>query len=55
MGAGYLAAGCLAQIIREINNGSDLIDSIETTQEILVTRRHNEECLDAINLAVDTW
>lgn len=50
---GYLAAGCLAQIIRYIIEGSDLLDAIEATKAILVTYRNHKECLDAINAAID--
>jgi len=52
---GYLAAGCLAQIIRHIIDGFELIDAVEATKEILSTKKDSEECLKAIETALDAW
>ncbi len=52
---GYLAAGCLAQIICYIISGNELINAIEKTADILKTKKHNEECLEAIFLALKAW
>ncbi len=52
---GYLAAGCLAQIISFIISGDDLTDAIEKTTDILKTKERHEECLEAINSALKAW
>lgn len=52
---GYLAAGCLAQIISGIISGEDLETAIEQAVEILKTKKHNKECLDAIFSARKAW
>ncbi|ABW66075.1 ADP-ribosylglycohydrolase family protein [Desulfosudis oleivorans] len=52
---GYLAAGCLAQIIRHIIDGYSLIQAIEATQAILAEQRDCEECRDAIGAALLAW
>ncbi|GAB6097963.1 hypothetical protein JCM14469_42170 [Desulfatiferula olefinivorans] len=52
---GYLAAGCLAQIIRNIVDGQDLIDAVQSVQTILATKRHSDECLAAIENALDAF
>ncbi|MFZ5563921.1 MAG: ADP-ribosylglycohydrolase family protein [Thermodesulfobacteriota bacterium] len=52
---GYLAAGCLAQIIRGIIDGLDLVPAIEAAVDILATKKHHEECLVAINRASAAW
>ncbi len=49
---GYLAAGCLAQIISCIISGDDLVDAVEKTVVILKTKEHHEECIDAIDSAL---
>lgn len=52
---GYLAAGCLAQIIRHIFEGYSLLQAVEATQEILVTWDNNQECRKAIEAALLAW
>jgi ADP-ribosyl-[dinitrogen reductase] hydrolase len=49
---GYLAAGCLAQIISFIISGDDLIGAIEKTVSIIKIKEHHEECFDAIDSAL---
>ena len=52
---GYLAAGCLAQMICYIISGDELTDAIQKTIDILKTKNHNEECLEAILSALKAW
>ena len=52
---GYLAAGCLAQIIRNIIDGLDLMDAIQSAKDILASKKESGECLDAIEKALDAW
>jgi len=51
--SGYLAAGVLARIIHDIVRGSDLPNAIEAACDKLTTWKNHEECLDAIQRAVD--
>ncbi len=51
---GYLAAGCLAQIICEISYGKDIHSATGKSMEILKTKSHHEECLQAIRNALET-
>jgi ADP-ribosyl-[dinitrogen reductase] hydrolase len=50
---GYLAAGCLALIISEIVSGNSLEESINQAVSVLKTKDNHEECLDAIEVAID--
>lgn len=49
---GYLAAGCLAAIISQINSGGSLIASIHGAMAILITNRNHEECKEAVDFAL---
>jgi ADP-ribosylglycohydrolase len=53
--SGYLAAGFLAQIICGISYGRDLPQAIEESLAVLKTYAGCEECLEAVNQAVDAW
>lgn len=53
--SGYLAAGCLAQIISDISFGADLQNAVINTAEILKTKNHYHECLEAIESALYAW
>ncbi len=52
---GYLAAGCLAQIVSYLFIGDDLPTAIEKTINILKTKENHEECLNAIISALHAW
>lgn len=52
---GYLAAGCLARIISSIISGDHLADAVDKSIEILITKAHHEECLEAIRAALNLW
>lgn len=52
---GFLAAGCLAQIIRNIIDGLDLIEAVQSAKKILTTKRNSGECLSAIEKAIDAF
>ncbi len=51
--SGYLAAGCLAQIICEISYGRDILNAAEQTVKILRTKPHHQECLEAVQNALN--
>jgi ADP-ribosylglycohydrolase len=51
--SGYLSAGFLAAMICYINNGYNLIDSIEASCHILTKHMGHEETLQAINSALN--
>mgnify|MGYP006290208065 CR=1 FL=1 len=53
--AGYLAAGCLAQMVSRISYGSDLITAIEETLDVLKTWPFHSECMEAITAAKQAW
>ncbi|MDM8537995.1 ADP-ribosylglycohydrolase family protein [Desulfobacterales bacterium HSG17] len=52
---GFLAAGCLAHIISEISYGEGLIAAVNKTISILKTKKDHEECLKAVNAALNAW
>jgi ADP-ribosylglycohydrolase len=52
---GYLAAGCLAQIICCIISGDELVTAVEKTVAILKTKDHNRDCRNAISSACSAW
>jgi len=49
---GYLAAGCLAQIICEISYGRDMLNAVDNTLKILRTKPNHQECLEAVQNAL---
>ena len=53
--SGYLAAGCLAQIINGIITGMDLIEAIQLALITLEDRPDSGECLDAVGSALKLW
>lgn len=50
---GYLAAGFLAQVIEEIMRNKDLGGAIVTARDVLTKYPNNDECLRAVDAAVD--
>jgi len=50
--SGYLAAGVLAVVIRDVATGADLTDAIGAARNELPAWRGHEECLAAIDAAV---
>jgi len=50
--SGFLASGCLAQIIADLLKGDPLPEAISKTVATLKSKPHHEECLDAIELAL---
>lgn len=53
--SGYLAAGCMAEIISQIVSGAKLTDGIESAIRILKTKPDHRECLDGIYSALKAW
>ena len=53
--AGYLAAGCLAQIISLISYGANIVTAVDKTLEILKNWPFHSECLAAITSARQAW
>jgi ADP-ribosylglycohydrolase len=51
--SGYLAAGCLSQIIHDLIHGSSLEASVETTLQILRKQEHHEECYTRLSQACE--
>lgn len=52
---GWLAAGFLAQVISEISFGAGLLDAVETAVSILKNQKEHEQCLEAVNAALNAW
>ncbi|MBW2634452.1 MAG: ADP-ribosylglycohydrolase family protein [Deltaproteobacteria bacterium] len=52
---GYLAAGCLAQIIGEIMSGHDLLTATSAARRTLEDRKNHNECTRALVKAQDAW
>lgn len=52
---GYLAAGCLAQIVSEILSGHGLPEAVEKSSAELRKRPNHRECLEAIQTALEDW
>ncbi|MBW1891199.1 MAG: ADP-ribosylglycohydrolase family protein, partial [Deltaproteobacteria bacterium] len=52
---GYLAAGCLAQIIGEIMSGHDLLTATLAARRTLEDRKNHNECTRALVKAQDAW
>jgi len=50
---GYLAAGCLAQIICEISYGQDILRAVDNTLKILAAKPNHQECLEAVQNALN--
>lgn len=50
---GYLAAGCLAEIIHRVVNGAGLQAAIRMSREALAARAGGRECLEAVDRALD--
>lgn len=53
--SGYLAAGVLAQIIRNIIDGYSLMDSIKKALARLKKHKNHEECLAAVEKALELY
>lgn len=51
--SGYLAAGCLAAIITAVVDGHSLTEAVQGSVGILKQRAGNEECLRAVEMAMD--
>lgn len=49
---GYLAAGCMAQIISEISYGADLPAAVRSALRTLESRPRHEECLASLSAAL---
>jgi len=49
---GFLAAGCLSDVIHRIINGTDLKEAILASRETLAARADSRECLDALDRAI---
>ncbi|MGE0083066.1 MAG: ADP-ribosylglycohydrolase family protein [Desulfococcaceae bacterium] len=49
---GYLAAGCLAQIICNISYGQDILRAVDNTMKILAAKPNHQECLEAVENAL---
>jgi ADP-ribosylglycohydrolase len=52
---GYLAAGCMAQIIQEIISGQDLKTAIEKAGQVLETHEHHHGCSRALAKALEAY
>jgi ADP-ribosylglycohydrolase len=53
--SGFLAAGCLAEIIRRIIDGADLKEAILTSRQTLAAHAGSRECLKAVDQALDAY
>lgn len=51
--SGYLAAGCLSQIIHDLIQGVSLQAAVETALQILREREHHEECYTRLSQACE--
>lgn len=49
---GYLAAGCLALLVRRLAGGETLAEALEVAREALRSQPHHEECTAALDRAV---
>ncbi|MCX6153781.1 MAG: ADP-ribosylglycohydrolase family protein [Candidatus Kapabacteria bacterium] len=52
---GYLASGCLAQIISYISHGDSILNSIKKSIKILKKYEYHEQTLEAVEKAVDFY
>lgn len=51
--SGYLAAGCLSQVIRDLILGTSLETAVETTLQILREQEHHKECYTRLSQACE--